>query len=712
MTLLRGVRAAILLLLLLLSVAALGPARADAVTYDKEFGAKIIVMGYGIATMSDGRVFVADGQGGRVNRFKPDGSLDKPASAPDSAGQFGSKGTGNGQGSPYDVAINESTNEVYVADASNNRVMVFTPAGAYRRAFGAGGTLDFPMGVALDAAGNVWVADCNHKRVVKFSASGAILATITQGLVCPTDVALDPAGDVYVADGDARTVRKFSAGGTPLWSIPAASADLGVAISPAGGVWVAEAANTKIRSFTAEGAYLGEVKSLGSAGGFRQPRSIAFSAATGRMYVADGGLENSTTARVVSFGISSPETSIVDGPPDMVAGTSASLSFTSATSTASFQCRLDAEAWAACASPLTRTGLTDGEHVLTVRATTVDGPDPTPESKTFTIDATAPETTITAGPDGLTPERSPAFEFEGQDAHLDHFECQTDDAAWTPCASGVRPFDALIDGRYVFAVRAVDLAGNADPSPAISSFEVLGAPESTRAPEIAGVAEVGRSLTADPGTWSGHVDAIALQWLRCNSAGGGCERISGATEVQYVLAPEDEGHAIRVRATASNATSAQEALSAATTAITVVAPEPSPDEDPTVPVPGDEAAAPGTPSPASPAPAEAPATQEPTAPQATFVSLRKGKGRSITARFRLPAGGRIRVTRSASVSAGSAQVTHAGVVSLRLELRAAARRTLARKGSLVVRFRVTHTSPDGAVRTLVVSTKLKRAKAR
>ncbi|HEY6886251.1 MAG TPA: M36 family metallopeptidase, partial [Solirubrobacter sp.] len=81
-----------------------------------------------------------------------------------------------------------------------------------------------------------------------------------------------------------------------------------------------------------------------------------------------------------------PDTTIAPGGPP--------FTFTSSEPDSTFECALDAGAFAACTSPFTPGALPDGDHVFSVRAVG----DPTPATRTFTVDTTAPETTIDSGP--------------------------------------------------------------------------------------------------------------------------------------------------------------------------------------------------------------------------------------------------------------------------------------------------------------------------
>lgn len=91
-------------------------------------------------------------------------------------------------------------------------------------------------------------------------------------------------------------------------------------------------------------------------------------------------------------------------------------------------------------------------------------------------------------------------------------------------------------------------------------------------PTITGTAKVGETLTASPGTWQGS-PTFAYQWLADGAA------ISGATAATRVLAAGEEGKAVSVRVTATNAGGSAVAVSAPTAEIEP-ADEPDPDPDP------------------------------------------------------------------------------------------------------------------------------------
>jgi hypothetical protein len=87
--------------------------------------------------------------------------------------------------------------------------------------------------------------------------------------------------------------------------------------------------------------------------------------------------------------------------------------------------------------------------------------------------AAATGTDIESGPSGTITDSTPTFTFSSSEAGA-RFDCRVEgpgqSGAWAPCTSPLTL--ALADGSYVFAVRAVDRAGNVDPTPASRAFTV------------------------------------------------------------------------------------------------------------------------------------------------------------------------------------------------------------------------------------------------
>jgi hypothetical protein len=150
--------------------------------------------------------------------------------------------------------------------------------------------------------------------------------------------------------------------------------------------------------------------------------------------------------------------------------TSASFDFASSKPGSSFECRLDGGAWSACIAPDVLTDLSNGSHTFDVRARDAAGNvDPTPKSRTWVVDNTPPDTTITAGPSG-TSGRDATFEFASTEPGST-FECRVGGGPWNGCSSPAQ-YTGLGAGHHTFDVRATDAVGNVDPTPASRTWSV------------------------------------------------------------------------------------------------------------------------------------------------------------------------------------------------------------------------------------------------
>jgi hypothetical protein len=84
-------------------------------------------------------------------------------------------------------------------------------------------SLNQPQGVAVDLAGNIYIADLSNSRIRK--VSGGTITTVAGGgtsgdgglatsasLNSPVAVAVDSAGNIYIADAAGNRIREVSAG--------------------------------------------------------------------------------------------------------------------------------------------------------------------------------------------------------------------------------------------------------------------------------------------------------------------------------------------------------------------------------------------------------------------------------------------------------------------------------------------------------------------
>jgi|tagenome__1003787_1003787.scaffolds.fasta_scaffold20939752_2 hypothetical protein len=168
-----------------------------------------------------------------------------------------------------------------------------------------------------------------------------------------------------------------------------------------------------------------------------------------------------------------PVTGLQSALPALTNARGASFAFSSTKSGVTFACRLDGAAWAACTSPVSYASVPDGTHSFSVRARDRYGiVEPAPPVRTWTSD-TAPADTraLAILPSAVQPTASVTFSSADPTAR---FQCRIDAGPWAACTSPL-----LVGGSHQLAVRAVDPAGNVDPTP--STVAIPAPPAATAA---------------------------------------------------------------------------------------------------------------------------------------------------------------------------------------------------------------------------------------
>jgi hypothetical protein len=168
-----------------------------------------------------------------------------------------------------------------------------------------------------------------------------------------------------------------------------------------------------------------------------------------------------------------PDTAILDGPRGTVGERTATFDLFSEGG-ARFECSLDGAPFTPCDDPLQLAGLGDGPHSLQARATDLTGNvDPTPATRTWTVDATSPVPPILGAPANGSIDRDGSFNVRGTaepDSIVRLYEgavrlgtAETDpvSGAWLVAVVDVG------DGPHTYRARATDPVGNvsADSAP-------------------------------------------------------------------------------------------------------------------------------------------------------------------------------------------------------------------------------------------------------
>jgi mucin-19 len=124
---------------------------------------------------------------------------------------------------------------------------------------------NLPIGIAVDAFGNVYIADADNHCIRKITFNGDVstFAGSTQGYAdgsgtnakffWPVGIAVDSSGYVYVADTSNHCIRKITPSGFVSTLTCSFNLPYGVAVDATGNVYVADTVNHKIRKISSSG---------------------------------------------------------------------------------------------------------------------------------------------------------------------------------------------------------------------------------------------------------------------------------------------------------------------------------------------------------------------------------------------------------------------------------------------------------------------------
>lgn len=187
---------------------------------------------------------------------------------------------------------------------------------------------------------------------------------------------------------------------------------------------------------------------------------------------------NLSTVQRVEF--RSVDTDLYGTPRDLVNSRTAQFWFDSVGGNA-YDCSLDGVSVACTNEGNVRLdNLGEGTHVFTVAARYGSWYDPVPERWAWTIDTTAPDTTIDGGPaEGSRTNATGADFFLTTPGSAVSLAC-TLDGAPLACKHGALALRDLPPGEHVLTAAGTDAAGNTDTSPAVRRWTVdVAAPDTT-----------------------------------------------------------------------------------------------------------------------------------------------------------------------------------------------------------------------------------------
>jgi sugar lactone lactonase YvrE len=312
-----------------------------------------------ITVDASGNLYVGDSSLNTIQMVSPTGAVSLVAGSAGSGGSTDGTGTGALFSQPGGIVINNS-GTLYVADTGNSTIRKIAPGGivttfagsaankSYQDGTGTSAWFHSPVGISLDALGNLFVADSKNDVIRKISAAGTVTTfSGTAGSVGSTDSPprfSSPFGlavnfstsYVYVGDSNNNTIRKITAvgvvstlagialttgstdgtGGSALFNLPE-----GEATDTAGNVYIADTASSTIRKMTPSGTVTtiagqpgvqGLTDGTGTGALFNQPEALTVDTA-GNIYVADTG--NGVIRKITPIGIVTTITTSASATP-------------------------------------------------------------------------------------------------------------------------------------------------------------------------------------------------------------------------------------------------------------------------------------------------------------------------------------------------------------------------------------------------------------
>ena len=297
----------------------------------------------GLATDPFGNVYVADNGNNRVRKIDLTGIITTIAGngIPGYNGD-GIAATAGELNHPTAVAT-DAYGDVFISDSGNGRIrevnskgIISTVAGNGKYGFnGDGGQASaaefaYPMGLTVDAAGNIYVADNGNYRIRKINTSGIVntiagtniaggyndngISATTAELYSPFGIVADQAGNIYISEGVEYSyinrispdghISNFAGAGKQAFSgdggeavVASLNAPWGMAMDANGNMYIADHGNNRVRGIGTDGVIItiagGGSNGLGDGGyastaELNNPSGIAIDGA-GDIFVSDQG---------------------------------------------------------------------------------------------------------------------------------------------------------------------------------------------------------------------------------------------------------------------------------------------------------------------------------------------------------------------------------------------------------------------------------------
>jgi len=197
---------------------------------------------------------------------------------------FGSFGNGNGQFNGSFGTTTDSTGNILVCDAGNNRIQIFDSEGKFISKFGSkgngNGQFDKPWGITINSKGNIIVSEFNNNRIQIFDSNGKFISKFgSKGnengqFNGPEEVCVDENDNILVCDYDNDRIQIFDSEGNFISKFGSKgngngqfNGPCGIAINSKGNIIVSDFSNKRIQIFDSNGKFISKFGSKGNGNG-------------------------------------------------------------------------------------------------------------------------------------------------------------------------------------------------------------------------------------------------------------------------------------------------------------------------------------------------------------------------------------------------------------------------------------------------------------
>jgi len=183
----------------------------------------------GVAVDAAGNIYVVDSDNNLIRKIQPGGSVSTFAGNGQFSSVDGN-GTDAGFYNPHGITI-DGSGYLYITDG-NNRIRRISPTAdvitfagfnsGSNDGTGVAASFYFAIGITIDALGNLYIADTGNNLIRKVTPGGVVTTIAGDGsngsddgkgkntsINAPVGIALDPAGNLYVTQAPGNRIRKI-----------------------------------------------------------------------------------------------------------------------------------------------------------------------------------------------------------------------------------------------------------------------------------------------------------------------------------------------------------------------------------------------------------------------------------------------------------------------------------------------------------------------